>query len=158
MRPRGPPSIEPMPRESMTPRERWLAVFRRQKPDRVPMDYWATDETTAQLMRHLRLPRRSGRCSRNSMSISSSRSSPNTSAPRSRGSRTSSAAGSAGRLWDRAPTTNASYSPLAGFTSVDEIERNYPWPNPTGGTTVAPRPARGLGDVSRSGAAAPSLS
>ena len=26
---------------SMTPLERWLAVFRREKPDRVPMDYWA---------------------------------------------------------------------------------------------------------------------
>lgn len=37
----------------MTPRERWLAVLRRQKPDRLPMDYWATDETTALLIRHL---------------------------------------------------------------------------------------------------------
>ena len=40
-------------RETMTPRERWLAVLGRQKPDRVPMDYWGTDETTARLMRHL---------------------------------------------------------------------------------------------------------
>ncbi len=29
---------------SMTPLERWQAVFRREKPDRVPMDYWATLE------------------------------------------------------------------------------------------------------------------
>lgn len=42
-----------MPKESMTPRERWLAVLKRQNPDRVPMDYWATDETTARLMKHL---------------------------------------------------------------------------------------------------------
>jgi uroporphyrinogen decarboxylase len=42
-----------MPKESMTPRERWLAVLNREKPDRVPMDYWATPEATAKLMKHL---------------------------------------------------------------------------------------------------------
>ena len=42
-----------MPHESMTPRERWLAVLRRQTPDRVPMDYWATLEASASLMQHL---------------------------------------------------------------------------------------------------------
>ncbi|HSV72434.1 MAG TPA: uroporphyrinogen decarboxylase family protein [Chthonomonadales bacterium] len=43
-----------MPVETMTPRERWLAVLRRQKPDRVPMDYWGTGEASEKLMRHLR--------------------------------------------------------------------------------------------------------
>lgn len=38
---------------SMTPRERWLAVLKREKPDRVPMDYWATPEATDGLLRHL---------------------------------------------------------------------------------------------------------
>ena len=33
-----------MPKETMTPRERWLAVLQRRKPDRVPMDYWSTPE------------------------------------------------------------------------------------------------------------------
>ncbi|MGQ9808384.1 MAG: uroporphyrinogen decarboxylase family protein [Armatimonadota bacterium] len=42
-----------MPRETMTPRERWLAVLTRQKPDRVPMDYWATGEATEKLCAHL---------------------------------------------------------------------------------------------------------
>ena len=42
-----------MPRETMTPRERWLAVLTRQTPDRVPMDYWATPETDEKLMRAL---------------------------------------------------------------------------------------------------------
>ncbi len=41
-----------MPQETMTPRERWLAVLNRQQPDRVPMDYWATPETTAALLKH----------------------------------------------------------------------------------------------------------
>ena len=38
----------------MTPRERWLALFGRQKPDRIPTDYWATDEVTDRLLRELR--------------------------------------------------------------------------------------------------------
>ncbi len=37
----------------MTPRERWQAVLAHRKPDRVPMDYWGTDEATARIMRHL---------------------------------------------------------------------------------------------------------
>ena len=45
-----------MPKETMTPRERWLAVLSRQKPDRVPLDYWATKEATAKLMKHLGCP------------------------------------------------------------------------------------------------------
>lgn len=41
-----------MQTEPMTPRERWLATLRRQKPDRVPMDYWATPEVDRMLLRH----------------------------------------------------------------------------------------------------------
>jgi uroporphyrinogen decarboxylase len=41
-----------MPRETMTPRERWLAVLQRRQPDRVPMSYRATREFTANLLRH----------------------------------------------------------------------------------------------------------
>jgi uroporphyrinogen decarboxylase len=40
-------------KETMTPRERWLAVLRRETPDRLPMDYWATSEATEKVMRHL---------------------------------------------------------------------------------------------------------
>ena len=39
-----------MPRETMTPRERWSAVLTGEKPDRVPMDYWATAEASAKLV------------------------------------------------------------------------------------------------------------
>jgi uroporphyrinogen decarboxylase len=39
--------------ETMTSKERWLAVLNRQVPDRIPMDYWATPETTQKLMKHL---------------------------------------------------------------------------------------------------------
>jgi uroporphyrinogen decarboxylase len=41
-----------MPKETMTPRERWLAVLLRRVPDRVPMDFWGTAEITEQLMAH----------------------------------------------------------------------------------------------------------
>ena len=37
----------------MTPMERWLSVLRGREPDRVPMDYWATDEVTDILKQHL---------------------------------------------------------------------------------------------------------
>ena len=37
----------------MTPKERWLAIFAGEKPDRVPTDYWATDEVTFRLFRDL---------------------------------------------------------------------------------------------------------
>ena len=38
----------------MTPRERWLALLTGAKPDRIPTDYWATDEVTARLLKDLR--------------------------------------------------------------------------------------------------------
>ena len=42
-----------MRKETMTPRERWLAVLQRKRPDRVPMDYWATGEANERLVKHL---------------------------------------------------------------------------------------------------------
>lgn len=42
-----------MPHETMTSRERWLAVLTRQTPDRIPMDYWATEEMSAKLVKTL---------------------------------------------------------------------------------------------------------
>src|SRR5512141_2200337 len=46
-----------MPYDTLTPRERWLAVLNRQKPDRVPRDYWSTPEFSARLIRHMGLSR-----------------------------------------------------------------------------------------------------
>ena len=37
----------------MTPKERWRAIFEGERPDRIPTDYWATDEVTARLLRDL---------------------------------------------------------------------------------------------------------
>ncbi len=38
-----------MPEDQMTPKERWLAVLNREPVDRVPTDYWATEEASAKL-------------------------------------------------------------------------------------------------------------
>ncbi|MEZ4640840.1 MAG: hypothetical protein R2856_38765, partial [Caldilineaceae bacterium] len=40
-------------KDSMTPKERWLAVLTRSTPDRMPMDYWATEEANAKMLGHL---------------------------------------------------------------------------------------------------------
>ncbi|HDH07316.1 MAG TPA: uroporphyrinogen-III decarboxylase-like protein [Thermoproteales archaeon] len=40
--------------ESLTPRQRWLAILRREKFDRLPMDYWATREVTEKLLKYLK--------------------------------------------------------------------------------------------------------
>lgn len=40
----------------MTPRQRWLALFDRREPDRIPTDYQATPEVTARLLRDLDCP------------------------------------------------------------------------------------------------------
>ena len=37
-----------------TPRERWEAILEGRQPDRAPIDYWATDEVTDRLMKHLK--------------------------------------------------------------------------------------------------------
>ena len=37
----------------MTHRERWLSVFNRTPPDRIPMDWWGTDETRDKMLAHL---------------------------------------------------------------------------------------------------------
>ncbi|MDP2998569.1 MAG: uroporphyrinogen decarboxylase family protein [Bryobacterales bacterium] len=37
----------------MTPRQRWEAVLRGKRPDRVPCDYWGTSEITSRLKREL---------------------------------------------------------------------------------------------------------
>ena len=42
-----------MSSETMSPKERWLAVLSGQCPDRLPMDYWSTPEASRNLMQYL---------------------------------------------------------------------------------------------------------
>ncbi len=143
-----------MPKETMTPRERWLAVLTRQVPDRVPMDYWATPEATAKLIKHLGFSRRSERQLTADMHAFSPaegeseaydllrqalrrlhidfvvRVGPGYIGPPSEpgtdvfGCRHSTVDYGSGEYEE------VVYHPLAEFNSVDEIESRYTWPRP----------------------------
>jgi uroporphyrinogen decarboxylase len=118
-----------MRKETMTPRERWLAVLKRQKPDRVPMDYWATDEATGRLMKHL--GSRSKRKMLEKLHVDFLvKVEPSYKGP---------------KIPDRYDVFGCGYKkmnygsgvydecvahPLAQFNSTEDIERNYTWPNP----------------------------
>ncbi len=118
-----------MPKETMTSRERWLAVLKHEKPDRVPMDYWATGEATEKLMRHLGVGDHYEMFRRLHIDY---------------------VVGAAGRYvgpplpegedpfgcrfkgvpYPTGVYSECVYHPLAQYDSVDAIERNYTWPNP----------------------------
>jgi uroporphyrinogen decarboxylase len=117
-----------MPKETMTPRERWLAVLNRQKPDRVPMDYWATGEATAKLLDYLNCDY-AGMLKRLHIDT-----------PQCVGGRYVAPPPKEGEdIWGirykavdyGAGVYNESVnSPLGGYSSVEEIEANYAWPSP----------------------------
>ena len=117
-----------MPKETMTARERWLAVLSREKPDRVPMDYWATGEATQKLLDHLG-------CDQEEMlrrlhidtpfCVGGSYVGP----PPKEGV---DIFGLKHRIVDYGTGVYAEVAnaPLAEFSSVEEIEANYTWPSP----------------------------
>lgn len=114
-----------MAQETMTPRERWLAVLNRRKPDRVPMDFWATQEIKDKLTAHLGCTdlREALKKLHVDFVISPE--------PRYLGPRASlfglegrAVEYGTGTYWE---TTN---HPLAEYRSVAEIEENYLWPSP----------------------------
>ena len=118
-----------MRRETMTARERWLAVLRREKPDRVPMDYWATGEATERLMEHLGVRDMGALYDRlhidGVVTVGPSYVGPP--APEGEdifGCRYRRVEYGSGSYDERV------YSPLARFESVEEIEAAYTWPSP----------------------------
>jgi uroporphyrinogen decarboxylase len=116
-------------KEAMTPRERWLAVINREKPDRVPMDYRATGEATAKLMEHLGLDNVPAMYERLHIDpVVSPR-------PRYVGPPVPEGSDVFGRRSRRVDYGTGAYnecvhSPLAEHQSVEEIEANYTWPSP----------------------------
>lgn len=112
-----------MPQETMTPRERWLAVLNRRKPDRVPMDFWATPEIREKLTAHLGCETTNQALQKLHVDFVVAPS------PRYRGPRPD-PWGFEGRNVDYGTgvyweTTN---HPLAEYRSVEEIRANYTWP------------------------------
>jgi len=118
-----------MSADAMSPRERWLAVLRREKPDRVPMDYWGTDETTEMLKRHLGCPRLRDLVEKLHIDLVVR------AEPRYVGPSLSSGTDAFGRVFRYVETAGGVYEecvfhPLADFDSPGEIEKNYTWPSP----------------------------
>jgi len=113
--------------DEMTPRERWLAVLGRRKPDRVPMDYWATPEVTERLVQHLRCETLMEMYERLHIDAVVSV------WPKYVGPTIPEGSNVYGcRFRDVRHTTGVYseiiYSPLAQYETVSEIKKNYMWP------------------------------
>jgi uroporphyrinogen decarboxylase len=116
-----------MRKETMLPRERWLAVLRRKKPDRMPMDYWATEETNRKLMSYLRVGKLEEVYEKLHIDV------PVTVHPRYIGPEIPEGADVYGCRLKRVRYSAGVYDecvfhPLARYGSVAEIEKNYRWP------------------------------
>jgi len=113
--------------DEMTPRERWLAVLGRRKPNRVPMDYWATPEVTERLVQHLRCETLMEMYERLHIDAVVSV------WPKYVGPTVPEGSNVYGcRFRDVRHTTGVYseiiYSPLAQYETVSEIKKNYMWP------------------------------
>ena len=145
-----------MPKETLTPKERWLAVLHREKPDRVPMDYWATPEASAKLIKHLSLSLKGE--AQLVQELTQSAPDPAfpsedahallrqtlkslhvdfviTAGPKYIGPRLDPHTNVFGCQYRDVDYGSGTYSevathPLAQFQSIEEIEANYQWPNP----------------------------
>ena len=118
-----------MPRETMTPRERWLAVLSGGTPDRVPMDYWATEEMSDKLVRALGCAGLDEALSRLHVDR------PVTVGPRYVGPPVPEGYDVYGLRYERVDYGTGAYAecvnaPLAGYDSVEAIARAYRWPDP----------------------------
>jgi len=118
-----------MPKETMTPRERWLAVLKREKPDRIPMDYWATAEATAKLMQHLNCNSQEELFDRLHIDRPLVVGGRYVGPPPPEGA---DVFGIRSRQVQYATGVYSEtiYNPLAQYNTVEEIEANYTWPSP----------------------------
>jgi uroporphyrinogen decarboxylase len=117
-----------MPKETMTSAERWLAILRREEPDRVPMDYWATEEATAKLMKHL------GAGSMDEVAERLHIDQPLNVGPDYAGPKLPDGEDVYGFRYTTADYGTGAYHecahhPLAEYRSVEEIKRSYRWPS-----------------------------
>ena len=116
-----------MRQEPMTPKERWLAVLSGQKPDRLPMDYWATDEATDKLMQHL------GCADQWALYEHLHIDRPVAVTPRYIGPKLKRGQDMYGRRHQKIAYGDGVYKecvyhPLAHYDTIEEIEQHYTWP------------------------------
>jgi uroporphyrinogen decarboxylase len=115
--------------DTMTPKERWLAVLRRETPDRVPMDYWGTWEATWKVMAYLGVDDYWVMCERLHIDAVV------TVRPEYVGPTLKDGYDYFGRGYQRVDYGTGVYDevvdhPLAGFRTINELEANYTWPTP----------------------------
>ena len=118
-----------MPKDTMTPRERWLAVMHRQKPDRTPTDYWGTPETARMLKRHFGTSTLNRALDRMRVDYLI------TVGPRYVGPRLPPHTDVFGIHFRDVDYGSGKYSesdshPLAQYTTVEQIADNFRWPDP----------------------------
>ncbi|MBN1579243.1 MAG: uroporphyrinogen-III decarboxylase-like protein [Anaerolineae bacterium] len=118
-----------MPTETMTSYERWLAVLTRKTPDRVPLDYWATAETDQKLVRAMGCDDLEEALAQLHVDR------PLSIGPRYVGPAIPDGYDVFGVQYKPVDYGTGIYdesisAPLAGYNTVDEIERDYAWPDP----------------------------
>jgi len=118
-----------MPKETMTPLERWLAVFKRQRPDRVPMDFWGTPEITQKLVANLGCSTREEMLKKLHVDFVVGVS-PRYVGPPIPPDRDVFGVPHADISFGTGIYSETVAHPLAHYQSVEEIELNYTWPSP----------------------------
>ena len=118
-----------MPKETMTSRERWLAVVQRRTPDRVPMAFQGTGEAAEKLRKYL------GCRTMKEVDERLHLDSPATVGPAYVGPALvphTDEFGGKSRLVDygTGAYVECVFHPLAEYDSVEQIEREYTWPSP----------------------------
>ena len=118
-----------MPQETMTPKERWLAVLKRQKPDRIPMDYWATAEAHNKLKKYLGCEEDGALFERLHIDRPITVGAKYVGPPVPEGSNIF---GCRFKNVDYGTGVynECIYNPLAQYKTLDEIKKNYKWPSP----------------------------
>lgn len=117
-----------MPEETMTPKERWLAVVHREKPDRIPMYYRATGEATEKLLKYIGCRSTEELFERLHIDRTFGVGSRYVGPPMASGEDLY------GRRYENVRYEGGTYRecvyhPLAVYETVEEIERNYTWPS-----------------------------
>ncbi len=122
-----------MKKDTMTVKERWLCVINREKPDRIPMFYSGTKETTQKLLKHTGMDSIEKMCGKlhidNVVYIE-----PEYVGPSLAENTTVFGAKCKDINYDGGVYTGidgvVTHHPLAEYKTVEEIEDNYTWPNP----------------------------
>jgi uroporphyrinogen decarboxylase len=113
----------------MTPVERWQAVLHRRKPDRVPLDYWSTPEFDAKLMSYLGCATKREALERLRIDFVIAPK-PLYAGPE-LGPRTDVFGCRYGDAdYGTGVYDECIFNPLAGFESLEDIEKEYRWPDP----------------------------